>query len=229
LGALRSENEIPERIVLLSDFWDELQREGVVVVDHFCSLNRCHAVLSGPAGATAFRPASPADPSFDLLLQIVLGRPQKVIALERGISSAAVTLRAQRCLRRLGLAGRLSLLPLFVVMAGIAFDAGPGFHWVGRRSRRDFGEARISVYSFERPDHVLPALLSEAEQEVSRLLVEGCSRAEIAARRGTTPRTAANQIGSVFAKLGVSGRLDLVRSLVERSRALVCSDHSGQQ
>jgi len=51
--------------------------------------------------------------------------------------------------------------------------------------------------------------LTPAEREVARLVVGGLSNAEIARRRGGSPRTVANQAASIFRKLGVRSRLGL--------------------
>lgn len=52
--------------------------------------------------------------------------------------------------------------------------------------------------------------LSEGERAVCALLVTGASNAEIAAARQTSPRTVANQVASLFKKLGVASRFELV-------------------
>lgn len=52
--------------------------------------------------------------------------------------------------------------------------------------------------------------LSVAEQEVVRLLGEGRSNAEIARVRGTSTRTVANQLTSIFRKSGVHSRFELL-------------------
>lgn len=52
--------------------------------------------------------------------------------------------------------------------------------------------------------------LTQAEREVVALLLEGRSNADIARTRGTSARTVANQIQSVFRKLGVGSRAELV-------------------
>ena len=54
------------------------------------------------------------------------------------------------------------------------------------------------------------ALLSPSEREVAELARLGLSNAAIAARRRTSPRTIANQLSSLFKKLGVQSRLELV-------------------
>ena len=52
--------------------------------------------------------------------------------------------------------------------------------------------------------------LTPSESEVMAHLVAGRSNAEIAVLRGSSPRTVANQVASVFRKLGVASRLELV-------------------
>jgi DNA-binding CsgD family transcriptional regulator len=56
----------------------------------------------------------------------------------------------------------------------------------------------------------LPPGLSAAELEVARLAVDGCSNHEIAALRRTSTRTVANQMASIFRKLGVGSRHELM-------------------
>lgn len=58
------------------------------------------------------------------------------------------------------------------------------------------------------------ACLSPAEREVALLLLQGRDNASIARLRGTAVRTIANQVASIFAKLGVHSRSELaVRAL----------------
>lgn len=51
--------------------------------------------------------------------------------------------------------------------------------------------------------------LSPAELDVMRLALQGLSNAQIAKARRTSIRTVANQLASVFRKLGVRSRLEL--------------------
>jgi DNA-binding CsgD family transcriptional regulator len=52
--------------------------------------------------------------------------------------------------------------------------------------------------------------LSEAEREVVHAVVAGKSNVDIARSRGTSARTVANQLASIYAKLGISSRHELV-------------------
>lgn len=57
--------------------------------------------------------------------------------------------------------------------------------------------------------------LSAAQHDVLRLMLAGLSNADIAKTRGTSPRTVANQIASIFRNLGVRSRAE-VFALVSR-------------
>lgn len=60
----------------------------------------------------------------------------------------------------------------------------------------------------------LNARLTPAEIEVVELACAGLSNAEIARRRGCAQRTIANQLASVFRKLSVGSRHELIALLV---------------
>jgi DNA-binding CsgD family transcriptional regulator len=66
--------------------------------------------------------------------------------------------------------------------------------------------AVVSVPLADRPN----ASLTEAENQVMDLACQGLSNAEIAAQRGTAVRTVANQLGSIYAKLAVASRSELI-------------------
>lgn len=53
--------------------------------------------------------------------------------------------------------------------------------------------------------------LTAAEREVVRRVLDGRRTSEIAAARRTSPRTVANQLQSVFRKLGIASRAELAR------------------
>ena len=72
------------------------------------------------------------------------------------------------------------------------------------------------VLSFPLPRPRWPASLTEAEREVATMLFEGTASAEMARRRGTSERTIVNQIASIFRKVGVGSRAELVARLFRR-------------
>jgi DNA-binding NarL/FixJ family response regulator len=71
-------------------------------------------------------------------------------------------------------------------------------------------DGEIAVLSFSLSPRRPIESLTAAESEVARYLLEGRSNAEIARRRGSSERTVANQVSSVFRKLGVRSRLELL-------------------
>lgn len=64
------------------------------------------------------------------------------------------------------------------------------------------------LLAFDAPDDAARAL-SFAEREVALAALSGATNAEIAARRGTSPRTVANLVARAFRKLGVRSRREL--------------------
>ncbi len=61
------------------------------------------------------------------------------------------------------------------------------------------------------------AALRPSEQEVARGLISGKTNAEIAAERGTSARTIANQVAAIFRAYGVCSRAELARCLERAS------------
>ncbi len=70
-------------------------------------------------------------------------------------------------------------------------------------------DGKLAVLSFTLPgDSAID--LSSAETDVARHILAGRSNSEIAALRRCSTRTVANQVASLFRKLGVRSRLELV-------------------
>lgn len=57
------------------------------------------------------------------------------------------------------------------------------------------------------------AELTRAERAVVVLALLGHTNSSIALQRGSTPRTVANQLASVYRKLGISGRRELAAAV----------------
>jgi DNA-binding CsgD family transcriptional regulator len=64
----------------------------------------------------------------------------------------------------------------------------------------------------------LPDTLSDVEREIVALVLDGCSGQEIAARRGRSYRTIANQLAAIYRKCGVNSRAELVAALSDEDR-----------
>jgi len=67
------------------------------------------------------------------------------------------------------------------------------------------------VLGFPLPVRRVPDGLSAAEREVVLLVCDGRSNAEIARARKTSVSTVANQLSSIYMKLEISGRQELLR------------------
>lgn len=74
----------------------------------------------------------------------------------------------------------------------------------------------LVLLSFPLPEPRFPPELTDAEREVTRLVYDGASNAEIARARGVSPKTIANQLDSIYRKLGVTSRCELVSRLLPR-------------
>jgi DNA-binding CsgD family transcriptional regulator len=69
------------------------------------------------------------------------------------------------------------------------------------------------VLSFLVCDFEVPECLSKAERHVLSLLLNGESTAQIAARRQTSLYTVCNQVASIYKKIRVGSRVELVTKL----------------
>lgn len=72
---------------------------------------------------------------------------------------------------------------------------------------------RSLLLSFPLPQAGIPAALTEAEQDVALRVYRGASNAEIARERGVSSKTIGKQLESIYRKLGVSSRTELVLRL----------------
>jgi RimJ/RimL family protein N-acetyltransferase len=101
--------------------------------------------------------------------------------------------------------------------AGKAFLPPPGLE----ARRFGVGEDEYVLLSFPWPAAALPDSLTPAEADVARRATEGQSIDEIASARDTSVHTVANQLRSVYAKLGISSRAELVRACRRQAPELV--------
>jgi len=79
--------------------------------------------------------------------------------------------------------------------------------------RFTLGDESLAVLSFPLEVPVLPQSLTSAEREIALALLRGCTNAEIAASRGTSHRTVANQVSAILFKAGVPSRSQLAASV----------------
>lgn len=81
-----------------------------------------------------------------------------------------------------------------------------------------FGQERLVVLSMPSVPVLPDPSLTAAENEVASDVLRGLSNAEIAQRRRRSPRTIANQLASIYRKLGLSSRSELAAALGQQHR-----------
>lgn len=162
---------------------------------------------TAPSGA----PCSDADRVvFD---EVIRGKQQKVVALELDRSASTVAGQLRRVVDSMGLSCNFTRLPLAIPLLAHAARF-PELVETYVECERSSGDPASFFLRLRLCEQRL-LRLSKSEAEVAHQLLRGLSHAEIADRRATSRRTVANQIASVYAKTGASGRYDLLRMMVE--------------
>jgi DNA-binding NarL/FixJ family response regulator len=224
LGAERADARSGTRRVIpthserfdLGLLWTQLSSGRWRVVDAFCASERCYLMVE-PSSEKAPRWPS-RDRGLRMIERVLLGESPKAIAIDLKLSASTVASAMKRTLELMGLQNcRISGIPILLVLAARAAHAPRGKAPQGFIAPVYQNEVRALVVSAWRPDLELPKSLSSAEQVVLRLLLEGRGHHDIARLRGTSTRTVANQLSTVFRKLGVSGRAQAVDRLAARS------------
>jgi len=147
-----------------------------------------------------------------ILARVLSGEQQKVLASELAIAPSTVSNRFVRALARIDLSARAASLPL-VILAQATVGAVRTRH--PRSAFFEHQGSHCLVLSVPRPVASRMAQLTCAERDVAGMLIEGCSRPDIARRRGASVNTIGGQIHSIFSSLEVTGRYGLIRRSVE--------------
>ena len=130
----------------------------------------------------------------------VLGRSPKELADELHISLSRTYAMRQSALEKLSVRSLGEVIGLARRLPGSVL------------SRIPLGEEALLALKVPAAARDLSAL-TLAERDVVRDLAQGVAQREIARRRGSSPRTIANQVRSIYRKLRVSDRNDLVAFL----------------
>ncbi len=186
----------------------------------FCSSTHCFLVLERHKNPIEVTPAVAR--AFTTLERVLTGESQKVLAYDESTSLSTVAARCALGLQSIGPHVTVSGAPLLFILAA---HAARGVKLGSALVRPIAGphEERWLVRC-GRPDRELRGPLSKAERDVVRLLVEGRTHAQMSQIRDRSARTIANQLGSVFRKLGVSGRTALVSQLLRDSASKSYAD-----
>jgi DNA-binding NarL/FixJ family response regulator len=221
LSAAVLADDASDASVDLGALWTEVLARRTTVVQSFCTEGRCYLVLEH--GAHPERAPQPlAEREVEFLRRSLLGQMQKSIALDFDLAPSTIAISLSTCLRAIGFDGRASRIPILAFVAAHALYGHTDYR-SGRSSEMTWQGRRHRVVSVVRPDLDLRTVLAPAESAVARLLAEGRSYAEIAKQRNTSLRTTANQVASAFHKLGVSGRGELLCSLVRAGKRPGCA------
>jgi len=187
----------------LAELWRRLRAGEWRVRDTFATESRLY-VLVEASQAPARRPAS--DAALAMIEQVLLGQSSKAVAIERRVSDSTVALAMKKRLRRMGLSCKLRAIPVILAIAARAACGRMSSSLLGRIASLDGAVSEGEwVISLAHPDFRFPKLLSMAERAVLLHLLDGKTYVQIATARQTSLRTVANQLASIFRKLGVSG------------------------
>ena len=143
----------------------------------------CALQLTSPGMAPSLRQ--------ELALRLAAhGRSSKQIAADLRVCISTVSADLGAGLDRMGLMRHeIGLLHEVDRCAGCS-DRGATVYWMPLAAR-------------------LPEGLSPAEREIAKAILEGLSNREISEARGRSLNTVANQVASVFRRLGISSRAEL--------------------
>jgi DNA-binding NarL/FixJ family response regulator len=208
------------RVRQTEDLWPALIAGEWVLVDRFESSGR-RVVVAHRTDALA-RPLQALTKHEALALQLALcGVANKVVAVELGVSESTVSRLVERGLRRLDLAS----------LAEAAELRSLGY------SRMSLGSGRASVelailegeLASGSPSLTGQVRLTRAERSILSAVLAGHTHQQIATERRTSRRTVDNQVASIFAKLRVNSRRELVARVLFVSPAADSDPRSPQQ
>jgi len=187
--------------VSLGALWARLAAGAWQISDRFTTDSRLYFVLES-------RHAVLRKPDVALLTRTMLGERPKVLAYDLHTSRSTLCQRLRSTLLGLGIETQPSRVPVLLIAAA-AVGAGLVSLPPARLTRVATPGREILVVSAARFDAELQAALSPSEQVVARHMVDDLTQEEIARRRRRSLRTIANQAGSIFRKLRLSGRAEL--------------------
>jgi len=137
-----------------------------------------------------------------MLERVALGQSNKFVSYELGIAQSCVSAYLSSARVKLGLRSRTELVQL--MQFGRVASSEP------RAESFCIEPGESVVLRVVREQGTTPAVLTSSERDIFRAILYGRSNAEIAVSRGRSLRTVANQVASVFRKLAISSRAELV-------------------
>jgi DNA-binding NarL/FixJ family response regulator len=144
-----------------------------------------------------------------VLSAFVEGSSCKRIALELGLARSTVSQRLASVTVTLGFATRAELLSCTARALAAVQSAECHDETAVNARELDRGGERLLLFHFRTTEAPLPTL-TRAEREVVHGVLTGKSNAAIAAARGASPHTVANQLAKIYRKLKVGSRWELL-------------------
>src|SRR5262249_47033300 len=124
--ARRAFAEAPDGTESLAELWQALVRGREHAVLSYGDAGSCFVVVRG-ARPDERLPSLANARNLSLLTRVLLGEPQKIVALDFGVSPSSVAAIAAQYSQAMGFEGGVSRLPLLLIMAAHAADRGqPG-------------------------------------------------------------------------------------------------------
>lgn len=137
--------------------------------------------------------------------RLARGDSQKVIAYELGVAPSTVGNHVLNMGRKLGTSSQWETTSLLTTLL--------------HHPHKQLTVEGVQLRVWTKPAQKTPVNLTESEADVYHALLTGASNAEIARKRGTSPRTVAHQVRAVFAKVGVRSRQELLAAPPKAVRA----------
>jgi DNA-binding CsgD family transcriptional regulator len=147
---------------------------------------------------------------WPLFESVLLGAGRKVLCFDRNLHTSTLAQGLRHTLAGIGLTCSPGRVPL--VLALLVHQAAGSSTCELKIARAELGGRRYVALSTLLYSKAWDGL-SAAEREVLELRAMGNTYADIARERKTSCRTVANQVAAATHRLGVSGRLDLVRRM----------------
>lgn len=176
--------------------WTALVDGRWTILDHFDTDGRRYLVArhNEPVATT---PKELSQRERQVVGLAAQGHANKLIGYELGLSEGTVKAHLRRGLARLAVGSRAELAALWADL-----------RTAGCLEEMPVGDDTIVVASRDTPTP--PACLTKTEGRLLSLVRQGRSDREIARIRGVSPRTVGNQLGSIYRKLGVVSRSELL-------------------
>lgn len=181
-----------------AEAWRTLMRGGWTVAEHVVGQS-ANTIVAQFASTQGERETVGAE-EIRLAVDRALGGSIKVLSSQTGWTYSAVAQRIASVMRKLRFCSQAQLVALLNLPSLTA-------------TRIRSGSADYLIVTYPAPRWSLPSCLSRTEKSVVLDLVAGASQQTIARRRGTSPRTVANQVASIYSKLKVHSRIELFVAL----------------